>query len=181
MSSKPVTLQPLAPKLSGRNLPEAPKPTESVVFRSSVVLSTSPDLLQSLADSPIVPSAVPERKRGKSMSRRSGQSGNVVQQGNWYRVRFRLDIPGQDERKQMNVKICPASGVGKLTKPQIEKRAQEIVNSYGANSEEYFNKVVGSSVTFREQSKVWLEQATTRKRNPIDRGRTRWWSVSWPL
>ena len=47
------------------------------------------------------------------MSRRSGQSGTVVKQGNWFRVRFRLDIPGQYDRKQMNEKICPTSWAGK--------------------------------------------------------------------
>ncbi|HXX18695.1 MAG TPA: site-specific integrase [Candidatus Acidoferrum sp.] len=68
----------------------------------------------------------------------------------------------------MNEKICPASGPGKLTKPEIERRAREIVASSGANSEEHFNRaVVGASLTFREQSKVWLRQATTRKRKPI--------------
>ena len=68
----------------------------------------------------------------------------------------------------MNEKICPASGPGKLTKPEIERRAREIVVSSGANSEEHFNKaVVGASLTFREQSKVWLRKATTRKRKPI--------------
>lgn len=115
-----------------------------------------------------VPAAVPERKGQRSMSRRSGQSGTVVVQGRWYRVRFRLDVPGQTRRKHPNVRICPTSGPGKLTKPEIERRAQEIVSLSGANSEEHFNKaVVGASLTFREQSKIWLRQATTRKRKPI--------------
>jgi integrase len=116
----------------------------------------------------IVAPAVPERRGRKSMSRRSGQSGTVVEQGNWFRVRFRLDIPGQYDRKQMNEKICPTSGPGKLTKPEIERRAQEIIASFGANSEQHFNEaVVGTSLTFRDQSKVWLKQATARKRKPI--------------
>ena len=68
----------------------------------------------------------------------------------------------------MNEKICPASGPGKLTKPQIERRAQEIIASFGANSEQHFNEaVVGTSLTFRDQSKIWLKQATARKRKPI--------------
>ena len=131
--------------------------------------STSPfDSLPEVESGGSVPQAVPERRGRKSMSRRSGQSGTVVKQGNWFRVRFRLDIPGQDERKQMNEKICPCSGPEKLTKPQIEMRAREIVASFGANSEQHFNEaVVGTSLTFREQSKVWLQHATARKRRPI--------------
>jgi len=105
------------------------------------------------------------------MSRRSGQSGTIVKQGKWVRVRFRLDIPGQYDRKQLNEKICPTSGPGKLTNPQIERRAQEIIASFGANSEQHFNEaVVGTSLTFRDQSKIWLKQATTRKRRPIRQG-----------
>ena len=115
--------------------------------------------------------AVPERRGRKSMSRRSGQSGTIVKQGKWVRVRFRLDIPGQYDRKQLNEKICPTSGPGKLTNPQIERRAQEIIASFGANSEQHFNEaVVGTSLTFRDQSKIWLKQATTRKRRPIRQG-----------
>src|SRR5271156_5301116 len=126
------------------------------------------EALPEISSGDSVPPAVPERRGRKSMSRRSGQSGTVVKQGNWFRVRFRLDIPGQYDRKQMNEKICTTSGPGKLTKPQIERRAQEIIASFGANSEQHFNEaVVGTSLTFRDQSKVWLKQATARKRKPI--------------
>jgi hypothetical protein len=122
------------------------------------------------SDGSVAP-AVLERRGRKSMSRRSGQSGTIVKQGKWFRVRFRLDIRGQYDRKQMNEKICPTSGPGKLTNPQIERRAQEIIASFGANSEQHFNEaVVGTSLTFCDQSKIWLKQATTRKRRPIREG-----------
>src|SRR5271154_4541177 len=85
------------------------------------------EALPAISSGGTVPPAVPERRGRKSMSRRSGQSGTVVKQGNWFRVRFRLDIPGQYDRKQMNEKICPTSGPGRLTKPQIDRRAQEII------------------------------------------------------
>ena len=112
-----------------------------------------------------------QRRRGKSMSRRSGQVGTIVKEGGWYRVRFRLDIPGQYERVQKSIKICPVSGPGLLTKSERERRKVEIVNSFGANSVERFSSVVEgeSGVTFREQSKVWLvrtnedPQAQTRE------------------
>lgn len=103
------------------------------------------------------------------MSRRSGQAGTIVKEGGWYRVRFRLDVPGQYERVQKSIKICPVSGPGLLTKPERERRKVEIVSSFGANSEEHFKNIVEgeSGVTFREQSKVWLEQMKTRKRKPV--------------
>jgi len=117
----------------------------------------------------IRPATAEQRRRGKSMSRRSGQVGTVVKEGGWYRVRFRIDVPGQYERVQKSIKICPVSGPGLLTKSERERRKVEIVNSFGANSVERFSSVVEgeSGVTFREQSKVWLAQVKSRKRKPV--------------
>jgi len=111
------------------------------------------------------------------MSRRSGQVGTIVKEGGWYRVRFRLDIPGQYQRVQKSIKICPVSGPGLLTKSERERRKVEIVNSFGANSEEHFNKVKAIEMghTFREQAKKWLHQRMTRKRKPIKPATVRGW------
>jgi integrase len=98
------------------------------------------------------------------MSRRSGQSGTLVKQTGWWRVRFRLDQPG-DERRHMSVKVAPVS-MG-LTKPELERRAKEIVQNAGANSEERFNRVVLGEVTFQEQAKIYLQTAVSRKRKPL--------------
>jgi len=54
-----------------------------------------------------------------------------------------------------------------LTKPELERRAKEIVQNAGANSEERFNRVVLGEVTFREQAKIYLQTAVSRKRNPL--------------
>ena len=111
------------------------------------------------------------------MSRRSGQSGTIVKEGGWFRVRFRIDVPGQYKRKQMSVKICPTSGLGLLTKSERERRKVEIVNSSGANSVERFKKVVegATGVTFKEQAKVWLSDVQTRKRKPVKPATARGW------
>jgi integrase len=103
------------------------------------------------------------------MSRRSGQVGTIVKEGSWYRVRFRIDVPGQYERVQKSIKICPVLGPGLLTKSERERRKLEIVHSFGANSVQRFSSVVEgeSGVTFRDQSKVWLEQMKNRKRKPV--------------
>ena len=65
----------------------------------------------------------------------------------------------------MSVKVAPVS-MG-LTKPELERRAKEIVRNAGANSEERFNRVVLGEVTFREQAKIYLQTAVSRKRNPV--------------
>ena len=65
----------------------------------------------------------------------------------------------------MSVKAAPVSM--RLTKPELERRAKEIVQNAGANSEERFNRVVLGDVTFREQAKIYLQTAVSRKRNPL--------------
>ncbi len=111
------------------------------------------------------------------MSRRSGQVGTIVKEGGWYRVRFRLDVPGQYGRVQKSVKICPVAGPGLLTKSERERRKVEIVSSFGANSEEHLNKVQAIEMghTFREQAKKWLQQRMTRKRKPVKPATVRGW------
>ena len=125
----------------------------------------------------IPPATTEQRRRGKSMSRRSGQAGTIVKEGGWYRVRFRLDVPGRYERVQKSVKICPVSGPALLTKSERERRKVEIVNSFGANSPEQFRKVVEgpAGVTFKEQAKVWLSDVQTRKRKPVKPATARGW------
>ncbi|MHB8484623.1 MAG: tyrosine-type recombinase/integrase [Candidatus Acidiferrales bacterium] len=130
------------------------------------------------SDCDIVPPATAEqRRRGKSMSRRSGQLGTIVKEGGWYRVRFRIDVPEQHRRKQMSVKICPTSGPELLTKTERQRRKVEILNSFGANSKEHFDKVIAieMGLTFREQAKKWLHQCMTRKRKPVKPATVRGW------
>lgn len=123
--------------------------------------------LQADAERGILASAQPKRRREgrKSMSRRSGQSGNLVRQSGWWRVRFRLDRPGIEKRKQMSCKVAPVSA--RLSRSELERRAREIVENAGANSEERFNQVVLGEVTFREQAKAYLKRAVSRNRRPL--------------
>jgi integrase len=99
------------------------------------------------------------------MSRRSGQSGYLVKQTGWWRVRFRLDQPETDKRIQMSVKVALVSAG--LTRSELERRAKQIVQDAGANSEERFNQVVLGELTFRQQAKAYLQTATTRNRKPL--------------
>jgi integrase len=119
------------------------------------------------AEHGILAEAQPKRRREgrKSMSRRSGQSGNLVKQSGWWRVRFRLDQPGTEQRKQMSLKIAPVGM--RLSRSELERRAKEIVHHAGANSEERFNQVVLGEATFREQAKTYLQKAVSRNRRPL--------------
>jgi integrase len=118
-----------------------------------------------------VDEATPVKRRGKSMSRRTGQKGHIEQSGRWWVARWWMDVPGQEKRVLKRARICPISGRGKLTKSERQRRCREIIAESGADTEEYFNKVVKpqqqSCVTFREQAKTWFTDATSRKRKPV--------------
>jgi integrase len=110
------------------------------------------------------------RKRArtrKSMSRRSGQNGYIEKSGNWYVVRWRMDVEGQEKRRYLRERICPLSGPGKLSASERERKAKEIVERSGANSEQHFNRVVLGETTFREQARTYVQWAVTRDREPI--------------
>ena len=121
----------------------------------------------------IIAEAQPKRRRKgrKSMSRRNGQNGTIVIAGNWYRVRWRMDVEGQERRINMSEKIVPVvfdrNGVPKLPSAEVERKAREIVEKSGANSEQRFNRVVLGEVSFRDQAKTYVRWATTRDREPI--------------
>jgi integrase len=129
--------------------------------------------LQKEAQSGIISAAQPKRRRKgrKSMSRRSGQNGTVVIAGNWYRVRWRIDVEGQEKRTNMSQKVAPVifdrDGAPKLPSAEVERKAREIVERSGANSEQRFNSVVIGHVSFRDQAKTYVRWATTRNREPI--------------
>jgi hypothetical protein len=121
----------------------------------------------------IIAEAPPKRRRKgrKSMSRRSGQNGTVVIAGNWYRVRWRMDVEGQEKRINMSEKVAPVvfdrNGEPKLPSAEVERKAREIVEKSGSNSEQYFSRVVLGEVSFRDQAKTYVRWAITRDREPI--------------
>jgi integrase len=117
----------------------------------------------------VVAATPAKRKRGKSLSRRTGQNGHIEKSGRWFVVRYWKDIPGQDRRVHVRERICPISGHGLLSKSERKRKAREIIQASGADSAEYFKEVVkqDTGVTFREQSKIWLAHLQSRKRKPI--------------
>jgi integrase len=121
--------------------------------------------------------ATPVRRRGKSMSRRTGQSGYIEASGKYWVVRWWQDVPGQEKRMHKRARICPISGPGKLSKSERQRRAREIVAESGADTVEYFKKVVQQQpvCTFREQAACWLELVRSRKRKPVAPGTIEDW------
>jgi integrase len=131
--------------------------------------SPSEPLRQTPVNDTLTEATPAKRKRGKSLSRRTGQDGHIEKSGRWFVVRFWKDIPGQEERTHVRERVCPISGPGLLSKSERKRRAKEIIQASGVDSAERFNEVVkqDAGVTFREQSIVWLRQLQNRKRRPI--------------
>jgi integrase len=111
------------------------------------------------------------------MAARSGQRGYVERKGNYWYVQFRLDVPGQFERKYAAVLLCPGEGLGALSKTERLRKALEIIAQEGANSKDRFRQVEAEScpITFRGQSEVWLASVATRKRKPVKPHTLRSW------
>ena len=122
------------------------------------------DLLQFPTSDIKVVAATPVKRRGKSMSRRTGQEGHIERSGKWWVVRWWQDIKANEKRRHMRGRICPISGQGVLSKSARERRAREIIAASGADTVEYFNQVVERrhGVTFREQAKWWLNHVKER-------------------
>jgi integrase len=80
-----------------------------------------------------------------------------------------MDVEGQDKRTHKRARICPTSGKGLLSASARQRRAREIIAESGADSEEYFNKVVKqkNGARFREQALFWIDQVKSRKRKPV--------------
>ncbi len=82
-----------------------------------------------------------------------------------------MDVVGEEQRINMNEKVAPVvfdrSGKPKPPSSDVLRKAREIVEKSGANSEERFNQVVFGETTFRAQAKTYLQWVQTRDREPI--------------
>src|SRR6266852_4872956 len=98
-------------------------------------------------------------RRGKSMSRRTGQNGTVeVRNGAW-RGRFLVDVPGQMERQKRSVVL----GFKKdMTKSEAKRKLKEIIRQEGIDLPTY---VIPSTQSFAQKVEQW-EQTYVVKRKP---------------
>lgn len=110
------------------------------------------------------------RKRGPSLSRRIGQSGNVFQHGHkaqWQPTapaygRYYIDLPGVAERKRRTVTlgVCPTRSVAR-------RKLREHIETEGINSKEAFTTTTAPAMTFRVQAERWIAALPTRRRRPV--------------
>src|SRR6266849_1035284 len=124
--------------------------------------------------------AIPIRRRGKSMSRRVGQNGEVFvkqlcKKGGCVHPkgfcpkygRYWKDVPGQHARQRLSVSF------GKITWTSAERKLRDHIIATGVDSVETFNEVTGPLTTFREQADWWLKEIragrvlSRKKRTPM--------------
>src|SRR5215831_3561750 len=94
----------------------------------------SPVLQASYATATLSPLPQGQRRKDlRSMRRRSGQKGVVVRKGKQWHVRYLQDV--QNGRKKRSVHIGPAVGKGRLTRAEAQRKAAELIEQLGINSE----------------------------------------------
>jgi integrase len=115
----------------------------------------------------ISPATAIRRKRGPSLSRRTGQRGNVFQHCKpWNPTsptygRFWLDVPGESrQRRTISLGVCRTPSIAK-------QKLREYIESTGVNSKESFTTHIAPATTFRSQATKWIDSLSTRRRKPV--------------
>lgn len=129
------------------------------------------ELLQTEAPNTIPAATEPvRRKRGKSLSRRIGQNGNVFQRGNtkeWSPAapsygRYWIDVPGCEERKRRTVVLGTCS-----SRSTARRKLREHIEREGINKSAAFASTTSPVMYFRTQANVWLASLPNRRRRPL--------------
>jgi integrase len=108
------------------------------------------------------------RKRGVSLSRRIGQTGNVFQHTKpWSPTaptygRYWIDVPGHADRKRRTVPLGTCS-----SRSVARRKLREHIQAEGINTKESFTSNTAPSTTFRAQATKWIESLATRRRRPV--------------
>jgi len=98
-------------------------------------------------------------RRGKSMSRRTGQNGTIEERNGAWRGRYLIDVPGQMERQKRSVVL----GFKKdMTKSEAKRKLKEIIRQEGIDLPAY---VIPSTENFAQRVQRW-EQTYVAKRKP---------------
>ena len=127
---------------------------------------SSAELQSTPHQSTLAPATAPRRKRGPSLSRRTGQLGNVFQHSNpWNPAapaygRFWIDTPGGRKRRTITLGIC-------RTKSTARCKLREFIEREGVNNSESFAATTTPGTTFRIQANTWLTNVQKRKRRPV--------------
>jgi integrase len=127
-----------------------------------------------------LPGATPIRRRGKCMSRRVGQNGNVFVKPNCKNGRcnhkkglcpkygrYWVDQPGQHER------VREVISFGEVTQTMAERKLRDRIRETQVDSPETFAEINSPTTAFTQQARRWLDEmragriVSRKKRRPI--------------
>jgi integrase len=98
-------------------------------------------------------------RRGKSMSRRTGQNGTIEERNGAWRGRYLVDVAGEAQRQKKSVVL----GFKKdMTKSEAKRKLKEIIRQEGIDLPTY---VIPSTENFAQRVQRW-EQTYVAKRKP---------------
>lgn len=134
---------------------------DSTTRREAEVLQTS-ETEDTLRDATTI-----RRKRGPSLSRRTGQTGNVFQHcKSWNPTapcygRYWFDIPGAErKRRTVALGVC-------ATRSAARRKLREHIEVEGINTNQTFTSTTTPATTFRAQAAKWIQAVSTRRRKPV--------------
>jgi integrase len=111
-------------------------------------------LAEGPANCVIIHPATPNRKRGKSMSFRSGQSGTVVRKGQMWHGRYYVDVPGQETRRKASI---PIGSIHTMKKNEAKRKLRAMLEEIGLNSDQHLDQSARGGRTFADEATWWRE------------------------
>jgi len=93
-----------------------------------------------------------QRKVGRSMSKRSGQSGSVRLVGSKWYGRYWRDVPGKETREHPLVILGEKSS---MTKPEARRKLMDIIETEGVNKPQHLERALKPVVTFNSIADAW--------------------------
>jgi len=93
-----------------------------------------------------------QRKAGRSMSKRSGQSGSVRLVGTKWYGRYWRDVPGNEKREHPLVILGEKSS---MTKPEARRKLMDIIEAEGVNKPQHLERALKPAVTFNSIADAW--------------------------
>ena len=96
----------------------------------------------------------PNRKRAKSMSVRSGQSGSVVRKGQMWHGRYYVDVPNQETRRKASV---PLGSIREMKKTEAKRKLRALLEEMGLNDDNHLERTSARAKTFGSEAAWWKE------------------------
>jgi integrase len=126
----------------------------SVPQRTQIAVPQSAACGQGERSAASVSVATPKRqqRKGRSMSRRSGQTGSLKLVGRKWYGRYWRDVPGKEKREHPLVILGEKSS---MTKPEAQRKLMAIIEAEGVNTPQHLERALKPAVTLNSIADTW--------------------------